>query len=128
MKNLVDWFQWIPRLLCILAILFISMFALDAFAPGLTLWEQIRDFLIHLIPSYILFAALLIAWKWEKAGGIILMTIGLGFSPFIFLMNWHRTGSIWWGIGIVLMINLPFILVGVLFVISNYLKKKSYKS
>jgi len=125
MKNFVDWFHWIPRVLCILAILFISMFALDAFAPGLTLWEQIRDFLIHLIPSYLLLAALLIAWKWEKIGGIILMSIGLGFSPFIFLMNWHRTGSIWWAIGIVLMINLPFVAVGALFLIGNYLKKRS---
>ena len=125
MKNLVDWFHWVPRVLCILAILFISMFALDAFAPGLTIWEQIRDFLIHLLPSYFLLAALLIAWKWEKIGGIILLSIGLGFSPFIFLMNWHRTGSIWWAIVIVLMINLPFVAVGALFLVSNYLKKKS---
>ena len=125
MKNLVDWFHWIPRVLCILAILFISMFALDAFAPGLTFWEQIRDFLIHMIPSYFLFAALLIAWKWEKIGGIILMSIGLGFSPFVFMMNWHRTGSLWWAIGIVLMINLPFVAVGALFLVGNYLKKSS---
>ena len=84
MKNLVSWFHWIPRLLCIAAILFVSMFALDSFAPGLTIWEQIRGLLIHLIPSYILLAALLLAWKWEKLGGIVFMVIGLGFSPFIF--------------------------------------------
>ena len=125
MSSLTHWFHWIPRLLCILAILFISMFALDAFAPGLTFWEQLRDFLIHLIPSYVLLVALLIAWKWEKLGGMILMTIGLGFSPSVFLMNWHRTGSVWVGIAIILMINLPFILVGALFVISNHLKRKN---
>jgi len=124
MKNLGEWFHWIPRVLCILSILFISMFALDSFAPGLTFWEQIRDFLIHLIPSYVLIAALVVAWRWERAGGIIFMTIGLGLSPFIFTMNWHRTGSIWMALGIILIINLPFILVGALFVISNYLKKK----
>ena len=53
------------------------------------------------------------------------MTIGLGFSPSVFLMNWHRTGSVWVGIAIILMINLPFILVGALFVISNHLKRKN---
>lgn len=125
MKNLVDWFHWIPRLLCILAILFVSMFALDAFAPGLSIWEQISGFLIHLIPSFILLAALLVAWKWEKIGGIVLMVIGLGLSPFVFTMNLHRTGSVWVSLGIILMINLPFVMVGALFIISNYLKKRS---
>ncbi len=124
MKNLVDWFHWIPRLLCIAAILFVSLFALDSFAPDLTPWEQIRNFLIHLIPSYILSAALFVAWKWEKIGGILLMTIGLGFSPAIFLMNYHRTGSIWIGLAIALMINLPFVVVGALFLVSNFLRKK----
>ena len=127
MKNLVDWFHWIPRLLCIAAILFVSMFALDAFAPGLTFWEQIGAFLIHMIPSFLLLIALLVAWKWENIGGIILMTIGLGLSPSVFTMNWHRTGSVWVAIGIVLIINIPFVMVGALFVISNYLKKKSVK-
>lgn len=125
MKNLVDWFHWIPRLLCILAILFVSMFALDAFAPGLSIWEQIGGFLIHLIPSFVLLSALLVSWKWEKVGGIILMVLGLGLSPFVFSMNLQRTGSIWVALGIVLVINIPFVMVGALFIISNYLKKRS---
>lgn len=125
MNNLVDWFHWIPRLLCILAILFVSMFALDAFAPGLSIWEQIGGFLIHLIPSFVLLSALLVSWKWEKVGGIILMALGLGLSPFVFSMNLQRTGSIWVALGIVLVINIPFVMVGALFIISNYLKKRS---
>jgi hypothetical protein len=47
---------WLPRILCILAILFISVFALDAFDPELSIWQQIVGFLIHLIPSFILIA------------------------------------------------------------------------
>jgi len=125
MKDLADWFHWIPRVLCILAILFISMFALDSFAPGLTVWEQIGGFLIHLIPSYVLLAALAVAWEWEKIGGIIFMALGLGLSPFIFTMNLDRTGSVWMALGIVLVINIPFVMVGALFVVSDYLKKKN---
>jgi len=124
MKDLADWFHWIPRVLCMMAILFVSMFALDSFAPGLTVWEQIGGFLIHLIPTYILLAALVVAWNREKIGGIILMVIGLGLSPFVFTMNLHRTDSVWVALGIVLVINIPFVMVGALFIISNYLRKK----
>jgi hypothetical protein len=128
MKNLEVWFHWIPRALCILAILFVSMFALDSFAPGLTVWEQIGAFLMHLIPSFILIAILAVAWRWEKIGGIILMVVGLGFSPSVFLLNYHRTGSVWIALGIVAVINLPFVIVGGLFILSNYIRKRSEKS
>jgi hypothetical protein len=124
MKNLESWFHWVPRLLCMAAILFVSMFALDAFAPGLTIWEQIRDFLIHLIPSYVLMMALWFAWIKEKWGGILYIAIGAITSVPVFLLNYHRTNSIWVGLFIVLIINIPFIMVGALFIISDYLKNK----
>lgn len=124
MKDIADWFHWLPRVLCIMAILFISMFALDSFTPGLTIWEQIAGFLIHLIPSFVLLTALLVAWKWEKIGGIVLMALGLGLSPFVFTMNLNRTGSIWVSLGIVMVINIPFVMVGALFILSSYLRKK----
>jgi hypothetical protein len=125
MKNLEDWFHWIPRLLCIASILFVSMFALDSFAPGLTIWEQLRDFLIHLIPSYVLIFILWFAWKNEKWGGLFYVAIGVLTSIPIFLLNYHRTGSIGVGISIVFLINVPFIMIGALFLISDHLKKKS---
>ena len=124
MKTSTKIIHWIPRILFILAILFISMFALDAFNPNYTIWQQIGGFLIHLIPSYILIALLLVAWKWELVGGIIFMLIGLGFTPFIYLHNYHMNHSVWMTIFIVLVINFPFVLVGILFVISHYRKKK----
>jgi hypothetical protein len=116
--------HWLPRIICILAILFVSLFALDAFAPGRTFWQQLGDFLIHLIPSYILIASLIIAWKWELIGGIIFMVIGIGMSPFVFLMNYHRTHSVGVSLLIILMITIPFVVVGILFMTSHYLKKK----
>jgi hypothetical protein len=124
MKTSTKLLHWIPRILCILAILFISMFAFDAFDPKLTIWQQIGGFLMHLIPSYILIALLIIAWKWELIGGIIFVLIGLGFSPFIFSHNYHMNHSIWMSLFIILMINIPFALVGILFIISYYKKRK----
>lgn len=125
MKSPELWFHWIPRVLCIIAILFISMFALDAFAPGIPLWMQIRDFLMHLIPTYILILILWFAWMNEKWGGLLFIVSGALTGIPVFLMNYHRTGSVLVGLSIVLLINVPVIMVGVLFVISNYLKVRS---
>ncbi len=115
---------WLPRFLCIIAILFISLFALDAFEPDLTFWQQIGAFLMHLIPSFILLALLLIAWKWEYIGGIIFTILGLGFSPFIFKHNYDMNHSIWMSMGIIAMITLPFVVVGILFIMSYFQNKK----
>jgi len=125
MKTSVRLFHWLPRLLCILAILFISLFAADAFAPGLTIWQQLGAFFIHLIPSFILVALLIFAWKWEFIGGIIFTVIGLGLSPFVFMINFKRNHSTWVSLGIILMITIPFVVVGILFIISHNMKKKN---
>jgi hypothetical protein len=125
MKTSLKLFFWMPRVICILAILFISMFALDAFSPGLTIWQQLGAFLIHLIPSFVLIALLVVAWKWEYIGGIIFTVIGLGLSPFIYNLNYHRNHSIGMSILVILMITFPFIVVGILFIVSHFLKKKN---
>jgi len=105
----------------------ISLFALDAFQPDLTIWQQIGDFLMHLIPSFILTALLLVAWKWEYVGGIIFTIIGLGLSPFVFNHNYNMNHSIWMSLGIILTITIPFLLVGVLFIVSHFHKLKRNK-
>jgi hypothetical protein len=99
------------------------MFALDSFNPERTIWQQIGDFLMHLIPSFVLIALLIIAWKWEFIGGIIFALIGLGFSPFIFMHNYKMNHSVSMSLTTVLIINIPFVIVGVLFIISHYRKK-----
>lgn len=118
-------FHGLPRVLCILAILFISMFAMDSFDPALSLGKQITGFLIHLIPSYILTALLLIAWKSEKVGGIIFILIGVIFTPIVFLQNYNMNQSIGMSLLINLMITMPFVLVGVLFLMSHRIKRRA---
>ena len=126
MKISIRVFHWLPRIICILAILFVSLFATDAFAPGLTIWQQLGGFLIQLIPSFILLAFLIVAWKWEFIGGIIFVVIGLVTSPLVFMLNHNRNHfSIGASLKNVFMITFPFIVVGVLFIISNSLKKKN---
>lgn len=124
MKRSTRVFHWLPRILCILAILFISMFALDSFSSGLTIWQQTGAFLILLIPSFILVLLLIIAWKWEYLGGIIFTAIGLLMSPVIFFHNYHMNQSVWMSLGIILAITFPFIVIGILFLVSRYKKKQ----
>ena len=124
MNRLTKITHWTPRILCILAILLISVFALDAFEPGQTVWHQLLAFIIHLIPTFILTALLIIAWKWERTGGIILGIAGLALGIFIFWANYKNHHNLWNTITIVMSLAFPFVLSGVLFIISYYLKKK----
>jgi len=116
-----------PRILCVIAILFISLFALDAFKTGPTIWEQIIAFLIHLIPSFILTILLIIAWKKELLGGILFLIISLGVSPFIFKMNYNMNQSFWMSMGIIFLITIPFAAVGILFIMSHFRERHTSK-
>ena len=128
MKTSIKILHWAPRIICILAILFISLFALDSFSPDLTIWQQIGACLIDLIPSFLLLAVLIVAWKLEFIGGIIFTLIGLGFSPFIFVHNYKMNQSVWISLTIVLVITVPFIIAGILFIVSHSKKKKNLSS
>ncbi len=125
MKKSIKIFHWLPRIIGILAILFVSLFAADAFAPELSFWQQLGAFIIHLIPSFILLIFLIVAWKWEYIGGIIFIIIGLGLSPFVFVHNYKMNDSIWMSLWIIAAIAIPFAIVGILFIISHFLKKKN---
>lgn len=119
--------HWTPRILCILAILFISLFALDAFEPGRTLGQQLAAFAMHLIPTMVLTVLLVIAWKWEMMGGIIFTTIGMVMSPFIYQHNFSMNQSVWISFSILMLITFPFIVVGALFITESILKGRHRK-
>jgi hypothetical protein len=124
MKTTDKILYWAPRIICILAIAFISLFAADSFGPGRTIWQQLGAFFMHLIPSFVLLAILLIAWKRELIGGILLTAVSIGLSPFIYMLNFKRTHSIGMSLVSVLIVTVPFLLAGILFLIGYYRKKK----
>jgi hypothetical protein len=124
MSTSVKILHWLPRILCVLAILLISMFALDSFSPERTFWQNLGALLVHLIPSFVLIALLIIACKWELIGGIVFATIGLAMSPFIYNHNFHMNHSVGKSLGVILIITVPFIIVGIFFIVSHFMKKK----
>jgi hypothetical protein len=113
-----------PRILGILAILFVSMFALDSFSPERTFLQNTIAFIMHLIPSFILLALLIVAWKYEKTGGLIMLVFSLAFSFLVYEINFKRTNSIATGLFDALILGFPFILAGILFMINGYRKRK----
>ena len=94
---------WTPRVLCILFAMFLSMFALDVFSEGYGFGETILALLIHLVPTYIVVIALVIAWRWEWVGAILFIALAL------FYLVW--SGRFDWS----LVISGPLFLVGILF-------------
>jgi hypothetical protein len=107
-----------------MAISLVSLFAFDSFSAECTFWQNLTAFLMHLVPSFILIVLLIVAWKWELIGGIIFVIIGLGMSPFIYSHNFHMNHSVGKSLGVLLIITVPFIIVGILFIVSHFMKKK----
>jgi len=103
------------------------MFALDAFDGTHTVWEQLGHFLMHLIPSFILLIVFFVATKWELIGGILFTLIGVALSPPVFILNYRMNESIGMSLSVIMAITGPFIVVGILFVISSKMKKNYQK-
>jgi hypothetical protein len=123
MKTSDKIFYWTPRAITILAILFVSLFAFDSFSQSNTFWQNAGAFLIHLAPVYFMISLLIIAWKWELVGGIIMTIAAIAWTVFVLMINLQRTGSVGKSILAIIPIALPFLLSGILFIISYYRKK-----
>lgn len=74
MKNFMI---WLPRVIMILFILFISLFALDAFEGDRSFIQKLGGFTLHLIPTFILIILLILSWQREWIGSIFFILLGL---------------------------------------------------
>ena len=61
---------WAPRVLAIASGLFLSVFALDAFAPGRPLTQALPDVLWHLAPAALVFTVVALAWRRDGVGAV----------------------------------------------------------
>jgi len=96
---------WLPRILSILFILFLSLFSFDVFSEY-NGWDIVLPLLMHLIPSFVLLGITLVAWKYDLVGAISFLGSGLFY---ILLVGLDRHWS--WYIGI----SGPAIIIGMLF-------------
>jgi predicted lysophospholipase L1 biosynthesis ABC-type transport system permease subunit len=110
MKNII---YWLPRVLGIAFILFLSLFALDVFGEY-SGWQLLTALFMHLLPEIILVFLIIFAWKNDLIEAIFF----LGFAIYFVLMSGFKSSLIWY-----LLIPGPALLVAILFVISWFKKK-----
>jgi hypothetical protein len=96
---------WSPRILGILVSLFIGLFALDAFSQGKPFFEALPDFVVHLIPAFVLLALVGASWRWEWIGGVAFIGLAVLYATTM------ARGHLDW----VLVISGPLMVVGGLF-------------
>ena len=78
-KSLKSFLFWAPRILGILFILFVSLFALDIFEMGLGFWGTVVGLFMHLLPSIVMMIALALGWRWEWVGAAFFAAVGAWF-------------------------------------------------
>lgn len=116
--NKYSFFYWLSRGLAIIYILFLALFALDIFEIAKSPLEILTGLFMHLIPNFILTFILVIAWRWNKAGGLLFILLaGLMFYFF---------GNPFW-------VNVslfgPLALIGLLFIANGrFLKNENQRS
>jgi hypothetical protein len=98
---------WLPRVLAILFIAFVSIFALDVFGEP----QWFLALLMHLIPSFVLVAITAFAWKREQLGGLAFLAAGVFF---LFFTHFEA-----------LVIAIPALVIGALFLASGKYSPKA---
>lgn len=120
---------WAPRVLSIIYILWLMLFSLDVFSESLGFWGTAVGLFMHNVPALILLVILIISWKRELVGAIVFNFSGLVYAfwllrvphPF-FVM---RAQDPWKMIlSCLLLISVPSILIGVLFLANWILKRR----
>ncbi len=105
---------WIPRGVLFFFIAFLFLFAFDAFSTPQDFGEQLMDFIIHSLPSWILIIVLAVTWKKPFLSGIsllVLATIGM-----LFFSTYQRLSGF-------MVVTLPPMLIGLSFIIYDKMIK-----
>ena len=108
---------WTPRILAMLYIAFLSMFALDVFSEEHGFWRILGALSIHLIPTFILTVVLILAWRWEWIGAALYAAAGLAYTAWVLGRPLTAAIKINW----ILIIGTPTLLIAALF-LTNWLK------
>ena len=116
---------WAPRILSIIFILFLSMFALDIFDMHLGFWGTILGLFMHLIPSFILVILLLVSWRYEWVGGITFILAGTLYIVWM-LMTALTNPFEWYLLSWSLIIAGPAFFIGILWFL-NWKNRKNFK-
>jgi hypothetical protein len=113
---------WLPRILSILFILFLSLFSLDIFDSCNSFFSCALGLIMHNVPVFILIVLLVFSWKREWLGGVVFILGGLLYI-FMLLMN---PVFEWYMISWSITIAGPSFIVGILWLL-NWKARKNEK-
>ncbi len=116
---------WTPRILSILFLFFLAMFSLDVLDMRLGFWETAAGVLVHNIPTLFLLAALIVSWKHEIVGGVAFTLAGMVYIVWLLKTILGDTPHQWDILSWSFTISGPAFLIGTLFLVGWYRKKRS---
>lgn len=96
------WLYWLPRGLALCLAALVGLFALDMFSGEYSLGEALVGFVIHLTPTWLILAALAVAWRWEAWGAGLFAALSVYFF-------------IRFGAEVAWLLPLPALVIGALF-------------
>jgi len=99
----------IAKVLIVVYAIFLSLFSLDAFTGSAPWYMELGGFLIHLIPTYIIIALAVLAWRNAKMGGIAIIVFGIIFTLYYSIYD----------LATFMMLAFPLFLTGALFWLSS---------
>ena len=100
--------RWLPRVLGLLAALYLAVFALDAFGEGQPAGQALAGFALHLLPAVALLALVALAWRRAWVGALGFLALAAGYAV-------AARGRPDW----ILAVSGPLALVGVLYLASG---------
>lgn len=104
-----------PRAIVVLGVLFMMVFSVDCFDGADAWYRKLLCFGMHNIPALVMVLFLWLAWNYELAGGIVLIVLALLMAWNFDMFTTNRGG---------LVVMLPFVVAGLLFVVNGLLKPK----
>lgn len=114
---------WMPRVLSVLGIAFLSLFSLDVFDGTSNVGQMLVGFLMHNIPTFVLLVVTVLAWKRDIVGAVGF--IGAGLLYIALLINNALTyGFHGYYIGWALTLSGPAFLIGTLYLVGWYKKRQ----
>ena len=108
-------FLWIPRIIAIAFILFLMIFTFDVFSQNGTVLEKIGGFIVHALPSILMAFFLVLCWNRLLICGWVFIGVA------VFFTFWFNTYA---GVTNFLMITVPPLAVGLLFLAARQLRRK----
>ena len=95
--------RWLTLAL-LASLVFLSLFALDAFEEGMTIRQALPGFLVHLAPMAVLLAVVGLSWRREWIGGLVFTGLA---ATYAYVARHHAS----W----IAVVSGPLLVVGILF-------------